>query len=110
MQAIFLPPQTDKVEGESGYAPLCRANLRTDLRRGRARRPAVTPNDASEVALVAARCGGAQDWGGPDGRPANQAEPIAGTSATRVVLRHTELPTCPEIGQIVHIGVEAVKA
>ena len=26
-----------------------------------------------------------------------------------VVLRHTELPTCPEIGQIVHIGVEAVK-
>lgn len=85
-------------------------NLCTDLRRARMRRPAVTLDDAPEVA---------------DGTKSALARIIEGDRMTAlqtalsqlpdrqrqaVVLRHIEGMTNPQIAQIMEIGVEAVES
>ncbi|MEO6301416.1 MAG: RNA polymerase sigma factor [Paracoccaceae bacterium] len=85
-------------------------NLVTDQRRARARRPAVTLDDAPEVAdgskgvvagLIEADRMLALE---------NALTELPGRQRQAVVLRHIEGLTNPEIAQIMDIGVEAVES
>ena len=85
-------------------------NLCTDLRRARMRRPAVTLDDAPEVAD-----GGRGAVAGmieADRMAALQAalNQLPDRQRQAVVLRHIEGLANPEIAQIMDIGVEAVES
>ncbi|MEO8242846.1 MAG: RNA polymerase sigma factor [bacterium] len=85
-------------------------NLCTDLRRARQRRPAVTLDDAPEVAdadkgavagmIEADRMAALQ----------NALAQLPERQRQAVVLRHIEGLSNPEIGQIMEIGIEAVES
>jgi RNA polymerase sigma factor (sigma-70 family) len=85
-------------------------NLCTDLRRARARRPAVNLDDAPEVADGAR--GAVAGMIEADRMAALQAalNQLPERQRQAVVLRHIEGLANPEIGQIMEIGVEAVES
>jgi RNA polymerase sigma-70 factor (ECF subfamily) len=85
-------------------------NLCTDLRRTRQRRPAVTLEDAPELADGGLGAVAAMIEADRMAALQNALNHLPDRQRQAVVLRHIEGLTNPEIGQIMEIGVEAVES